>query len=580
MIRKIRNRCLSFLLAAGVLLLGITLPANAAGTPTNLGMAAHGIAAYRDGWVYVYGGKGETGADGVRQSDCAGLVYAYFSDLGALGNCKGGVTSQVNYNCVYSGSLSQGIPRIHGLVLTMPDRADPAYYQHIGIYIGNNEVVDNSDYGINMLRGPAVGSSRDWTAWHLFDNGMKYAANGWYALDGQLVHYTQYEYDVDTVIDGIAIGSDGYALNADVSSVTLSQEYASASQVAAYLKNEYTPEEPSPDPSLYNGKVTGTGVRLRQEATTKSPVLATLAKGSSVQILGEESGEKVASTDIWYKVTTTQGKTGYLYSQYVQREGSSPQALQAPIISASGGYVTLTTAAAGADIYYTHDGSAPTEESTPYTGPVYLTGCTYKAIAVKDGRVSPVSSAVVLSNNAVFTDFTAEDWYFRNVDRAVEAGIFNGYGNGVFAPTQTITRAQFVMALSNLDQAELSLYSEDSGFSDIQGQGLNSSMRKAITWATANQLIRGFGDNTFHPNEPVTREQMCVILAEYAGLERTDASSPAFSDDAALSSWARDAVYACRDSGLISGMGGNLFNPRSSATRAQACVIFVNLYDR
>lgn len=592
----LRSLCLLLVLAL-VCVAGL-LPgqsASAAETPTSLGMAAHGIKAHRDGWLYISGGKGQT-VGNTRGSDCAGLLYAYFSDAGALGNCRGGATSQVEDNCVFSNDISEGIPNIHGLALTMPDYYDPGtgIYGHIGIYIGNNEAADNSDSQYNMRREPVVGSGRNWTAWHVFDNGMKYPVEGWYELDGKLVHYTSYEYDTDTTVDGYRIGSDGYAYTAageyvPVNRVTLSTRYASASQVAAYLRARYSGKDSTyeliyggsqgdDEPAAYNGKITANSVRLRQAATTKSEIVTTLSKGTGVDILDEVTGEKVTadgvSTDKWYSVITSGGFSGYVCSLYAERVSNVP-ASGAPVIEAAGGYVTMT-AGAGADIYYTVDNTQPDQNSTPYTGPIYMTGCTYKAIAMKSGVKTPVSTATVLSDSSVFTDFTTKDWFYSAVDKAVEAQIFRGNGNGTFTPNGKITRAQFVMALANLDRVDLSLYDKGTSFTDVKNPA--SQMTRAIAWASEMGYVHGFTDNTFRPNAVISREQMCVILAQYAGLERS-ASSAAFADDKKISSWAKEAVYACRDNGLISGVGGNKFDPKGTATRAEACVITTRYYN-
>ena len=118
---------------------------------------------------------------------------------------------------MFSGDLDElyGIPRIHGLVVTVPNYNGDTTYSHIGIYLGNNMAADNSDYGTNMRYGPVVDGGRGWTAWHVFDNGLVYPSNGWYEFDGALYHYSNCQYDVDTVVDGITIGSDGIALAAD-----------------------------------------------------------------------------------------------------------------------------------------------------------------------------------------------------------------------------------------------------------------------------------------------------------------------------------------------------------------------------
>lgn len=601
-----RTRLLCLLLAAVLVCAAGILPgltASAASGPTSLGLAAHGLKAYRDGWQYESGAKGGTGSDGIRRSDCAGLIYAYFSDAGALGNCQGGATSQVNVNCVFSNSISEGIPNIHGLALTMPDYYDPGtgIYGHIGIYVGNNKAADNSDYDYDMRLEPVVGSGRNWNAWHVFDNGLKYPVNGWYALDGKMVHYTNYEYDADTVIDGYRVGSDGCALTASgtpapIDYSMLSSQYASASQVAGYLRTKYSgwdntseliygsngggsdsPPAADPDPE-YNGKITGEGVRLRKQPNTQSGIVTVLSKGAKLDILEEVSGETIESggrsSNKWYSVTTAGGSSGYVCALFAERV-SAPAAVTAPVIQAAEGYVTIT-AAPGAEIYYTTDCTQPNEDSTPYTGPIYMTGYTYKAIAVQNGKKSQVSTASVLSNSSVFKDFTTEDWFFSDVDKAVNAQIFQGNGNGTFSPRKEITREQFVKALANLDRVDLSQYARESRFSDVKDK--SSPMTQAINWAEEAGIINGFPDNTFRPTDTITREQMCVILTQYAGLER-GAEPTLFEDDDQIGGWARDAVYACRDNYLIQGMGGNKFAPKGTATRAQACVITVNLYN-
>lgn len=598
--RKKRLLCLLLALLLASTALPTALRVSAASTPTSLGLAEHGIKAHRDGWKYVSGAKGQTNGEGFRTSDCAGLLYAYFSDCGAIGDCAGGATSQVTKNCVFSNDISEGIPNIHGLALTMPDYYDPdtGLYGHIGIYIGNNEAADNSDTNYNMRREHVVGSGRNWSAWHVFDNGMKYPVNGWYALDGRMVYYVNYEYVTNTVVDGYTIGSDGYALKPDgsgalpVNNALLSTEYASAGQVANYLRTRYSGVDSTyeliygtgtnpggqqpPEPS-YNGRVTAGSVNLRAAATTKSAVVTVLLKDAKVDLWEEVAGEKITNsgktTDKWYSVTTPGGSTGYICSLFVERAG--PLSGAAPEISAANGYVTIS-ASPTSNVFYTVDGTTPDMGSIPYTTPVFQTGYTYKAIAYNSGRTSPVSTATVLSDSSVFTDFKASDWFFSAVDKAVGFGIFHGKGNGLFDPQKEITRAEFVMALANLAGASLDGYTADSPFSDVTNY--SSTMNRAILWAHDNGYVSGHEDGTFRPGELIQREQMCVILAKYAGLTKNE-DSQQFADNAKISSWAKDAVYACRDAGLINGVGGNRFDPKASASRAQACVVTGALYE-
>ena len=593
---KPSRKPLCFLMALAVLLTAFstfTFSARAAGTPTSLGLGEHGIKAYEDGWLYSYGGKGETNSDGVRVSDCAGLIYAYFKDLGAVGNCMGGVSSQVKYNCVFSGDVDEldGIPRIHGLIVTMPNYNEPEYpYSHVGIYIGNNMAVDNSDYGTNMRYEAVVGSGRDWTAWHVFDNGTMYPSNGWYEFNGNLYHYSNCQYDVDTTVDGFTIGSDGIALDsngqpltADSSEApTLSTEYVTASAVAQQLASlGYSGKDSTedlviggddvPSDDQLNGRVVGNGVRLRKDASTQSAMVATLNKNDPVQILESVTGETVTAegqtTDQWYSVVTALGQKGYVISLYVEQESS----LSAPVFTVSDSGDLIISAGEGCDIRYTTDGTRPTGESTPYTGPISVSG-TYRAVAVKDDWTSPMS-VVTFAGGTLFTDFTDQDWYFEHIDQAVSLGLFSGQGSGTFAPTTTITRAEFATALANLAGVDLSDYQGTSSFSDVGNAWYNG----AVNWASSQKIMSGMGDGTFRPQDPITREQICVAVANYAGLTYNGGSS-AFADDSSIASWAKNAVYACRDLGIISGMGYNTFAPKDNAQRAQACVVILKSY--
>ncbi len=567
----------------------------AATTPTSLGLAAHGIKAHRDGWKYQYGGKGQTVGD-TRVSDCAGLLYAYFSDTGSLGNCQGGATGQVKNNCVFSNDISEGIPNIHGLALTMPDHIEPStgIYGHIGIYLGNNEAADNSDSTYNMLRKPVVGSGREWTAWHVFDNGMKYPVEGWYALDGKMVHYTDYEYDVSTTIDGYTIGSDGYAYNSDgsfaaVNTSLLSDRYVPASQVVNHLKGKYSGKDStyeiiyggtsSEDPPQlgYNGKITGDGVNLRKEASTKSAVVTTLSLNTQINILREVVGEvitaKGVSSSKWYEATAPGGNRGYVSALYASHVST------APTITCKDGYVTISTEYTGGTIYFTTDNTAPDEKSELYAGPLYnMTGYTYRAVVIQGNLKSDEAMATVLSNGSVFTDFTSANWYFGVVDKAVSAGIFNGNGNGTFTPGKNITRAQFVMALANLDGVELSsIDGNGTSFRDINS--LSKTMKQAVAWAYAKGYVTGVSPTAFHPDASITREQMCSIIARYADLEKEEAPV-LFADDSRISGWAKDAVYACRKADLIDGVGNNKFSPKGTAIRAEACAVMVRFHER
>lgn len=607
--RRKAVRRTALLLAALVLCLGLpvwSLGARAASTPTSLGLAQHGINAYNEGWQYSYGGKGET-IDGVRVSDCAGLIYAYFSDLG-VGGCMGGATSQATKNCIFAGTISEGVPRIHGLALTIFDTDDPADgYSHIGIYIGNNQSCDNSTYGTNMLRDTL--ENRHWDSWHLFDNGVMYPRNGWYELEGKMVHYTDYEYDVDTTIDGYYIGTDGYAALEDgspapVDESLLSSEYVPASEVRDWLStngwsgtdNPSTPDVPD---FQYNATVNGSSVNLRAEPNTTSTVMAVLSDGTKLQLGSAVEGEDVIYTgawlgdpdhvgdpnyggwcgvvsNLWYPATTATGKTGYISEHYINLH------MEAPTITSDGESVTMTAGGSSSDIYYTTDGTEPTEDSTPYVSPVYQLGCTYSAVSIKGGVSGPVTTATVLKNGALFTDFTYKDWFAPMVDKAVTLKLFNGAGKNTFLPRNEIKRAEFVKVLAQLSGEDLSAYELDTSknFTDVPS---NAYYRRHLAWAVSNGIVSPA--KKFSPNDTLPREQMCTMLDRYMtkvlGVTDVDTSKIAkFADDSSISSWAKTAVYRMRALGIVNGEGQNRFNPKGTTQRCAASKVAVLFYEK
>ena len=93
----------------------------------------------------------------------------------------------------------------------------------------------------------------------------------------------------------------------------------------------------------------------------------------------------------------------------------------------------------------------------------------------------------------------------------------------------------------------------------------------AVLWATQAGVISGYGDGRFGPNDPVSREQIAVILWRYAGSPAAQGED--FADEASISTWAADAVDWARSAGLMTGQEGNRFAPQASATRAETAVI-------
>ncbi len=612
MVKNRMKRALSLLLIIALVLTAtLTGTASAAAPLTSLGLGEYGIKAYKDGWIYVFGNEGQM-SGGRRSSDCSGLIHAYFSDNGFSGPRT--VTQQAD-SAVQSGNLSAGIPRIHGLIITIPN------YDHVGIYIGGGEVVDNSEPSVDMLWGhiynSSGGTNRRWLKWHMMGGRIKYPTDGFYAFNGKVYHYTNRQYDINTTVkhggntyrigaDGVVYGPSGAAVSPSDNILNSNNGFADAKAVTIDGKGNGTPGAngdysgsnggPGPDITPPEGDpatVTGDVVNVRSEANTGSARVTQVHEGDSVYVTDTVSGESITSegktSDKWYKVNTLNGKSGYICSLFVEYSGapSSPppseeppapppvnEEVNAPVIAYAGGRVTLDCTTSGATIYYTTDVTEPSASN----GSIYANNSlslqrstTFKAIAVKGDKSSKVVTATAFTNGVLFTDVTTKQWFFPYVEEAILSSIFSGNSKTTFSPNTNISRGDFVVALSNLAKVDLSEYEGVQTFDDVP---TDKYYAKAIAWASENGYVNGMGNNLYKPTLNITREQMCTILAKFAGLERGD-SSELFDDHDSISGWAHDAVYACRDFGLVNGVGSNKFAPQKNTTRAEAAKVMV-----
>ena len=179
----------------------------------------------------------------------------------------------------------------------------------------------------------------------------------------------------------------------------------------------------------------------------------------------------------------------------------------------------------------------------------------------------------------MFTDVT-KNWAYPGIQYCVTHGIMGGMGDGTFAPTGTTTRAQIVQILYNLEGTPA--VSGMTPFTDLTANWY----KPAILWAYQNNVVAGTSPTTFDPDQPVTREQIAVILTQYMfhvlKMERTwmPADLSTFPDGANVSSWAKEAMQDAVALGLINGTkasdGVVYLDPQGSAARQQVATILMN----
>lgn len=192
---------------------------------------------------------------------------------------------------------------------------------------------------------------------------------------------------------------------------------------------------------------------------------------------------------------------------------------------------------------------------------------------------SPHNSVyTVVASNVSFED-VAGHWAQDEIELLANKRIVEGDAAGSFAPEEKVTRAQFAALL--VRALGLTERTGDGTFADVASGAWYAGAAQAASEAG---LVTGFEDGTFRPDAAITREQMAVMIAraiEAAGRQAPPASAEsalnAFEDAAAISSWARSAVTASAEAGIVRGGTGAIFRPAGLATRAESAAMLKRL---
>lgn len=166
----------------------------------------------------------------------------------------------------------------------------------------------------------------------------------------------------------------------------------------------------------------------------------------------------------------------------------------------------------------------------------------------------------IVENSKSFADVPSSYWGSEYIDFVTSREIFSGTGEGQFSPDLPMNRAMIVTVLAALDGADTS---------STGGAWYEAGQR----WAMAN----GISDGT-NMEQSLTREQLAVMLWNYAGSPESGYSLTAYPDWTSTSEWAQQAMTWAVEEGLISNLNGALA-PQGTATRAQVATILMRFVE-
>ena len=151
----------------------------------------------------------------------------------------------------------------------------------------------------------------------------------------------------------------------------------------------------------------------------------------------------------------------------------------------------------------------------------------------------------------------------------------SGIAENQFNPKGTTTRGMIVTILNRMDGEK---QASTTTFTDVPA---NAYYANAVAWASENGIVNGYGNRIFAPNDNITREQIAVILYNYASYKNADMSKTTsldkFNDGKLTEDYAVKAMEWAVASGLFAGTGSNTLNPKGTATRAGVATLLTRI---
>ena len=197
---------------------------------------------------------------------------------------------------------------------------------------------------------------------------------------------------------------------------------------------------------------------------------------------------------------------------------------------------------------------------------------------IKLGKGVENELAFDIVETAHFIDVPADAWYADGVYTAWENTYMEGIAEGIFAPENAMTRAEFAQLVFNMAGGKKDTVGKEypTQFADVPA---NAWYAQAVEWAARYGIVNGTSETTFAPNETISREQIATMFYRYAGnkAQADLAVLDQFADAESVSDWAETAMAWAVENGYVNGTSETTLAPAETASRAQIAVIAVRI---
>lgn len=208
------------------------------------------------------------------------------------------------------------------------------------------------------------------------------------------------------------------------------------------------------------------------------------------------------------------------------------------------------------------------------------------SITANDGIVTPSDWQTKKSAQVRvtwFEDVPSSSWYYEPVYSLAKRNIVSGKNCWTFGSYDDITRAEAVTLLGKASGQDVSSYYGNTEFGDVSRDAWYNHY---VGWAVEKGIVSGYGYHQFGPEDPVTREQLAVMLFKYQSNIMKKApvdkvTPPEYADADQVSEWAKEPLDTICREGIISGVGQDdgtvLLQPQECASRAQMSVMLYKI---
>lgn len=178
-----------------------------------------------------------------------------------------------------------------------------------------------------------------------------------------------------------------------------------------------------------------------------------------------------------------------------------------------------------------------------------------------------------------FADIDEVSWAKESIEKLSGKGIISGYEDNTFRPSKNITRAEF----AKLAALTFDIAADENAVISFSDVPLGHWSYGYVAALYSKGIITGMDETKFGADEYITRQDMVTLIyrvMNVLNIEKNPASADAeFADSAEIADYAKEAVSALYNSGIVSGVGNNTFSPLGKATRAEVAKLLSGFVD-